>query len=67
MRSDRPVEHRIDVENSRNASEASQHAFLLGDNGRRGALLGINTGVAGRIARRPIFVERVLQNRGNAS
>ena len=67
MRNDRSVERRIDVENSRNASQAGKNAVLLGDNCRRSALVGIDAGVAGRIARRPIFVQRVLKNRGNAS
>ncbi len=67
MRSDRAVERGVDVENPRHAAEAGQNALLLGDNRRRSALVGIDAGVAGRIARRPIFVQRVLQNRGNAS
>ncbi len=67
VRSHRAVERRIDIENARHAADARQNAFLLGENRRRRPLVGIDAGIAGRIARRPVFEQRVLDNRGDAS
>ena len=67
MRSDRPVERGINVQNPRHAADPGQNALLLGNNRRRRPLIRIDASIARRIARRPILEQRVLQNRGNAS
>jgi hypothetical protein len=66
MRSHSAVERGVDIENAADAADAGQNALLLGKNGGRRALVGINAGVAGRVARGPVFEQRVLKNRGNA-
>ena len=67
MRSYGAIERGVDVENSGNASEAGENALLFGDDGCRGALVGIYAGVTGRVARRAIFVQRILENCRDAS
>ena len=64
---DRPVERGINVENARHAADPGQDAVLLGNDRRRGALVRVHAGVAGGVARRPVFQQRVLQNRGKPS
>src|SRR5262249_57561126 len=61
------VERSIDIQNAGYASNAREDAVLLRENGRRGTLVGIDAGVAGRIARGTIFEQRVLQDRGYAA
>src|SRR5580658_700324 len=67
VRSDCTVERGVDIEDAPHAADAGQNAILLGENGGRSPLVGIDAGVAGGIARGPVFEQRVLQNRGDAS
>ena len=67
MRRDRAIEHGVDVENSRNASDARQNAILLSQDRRRSALVGIDAGITRRIARSPVFEQRILNNRRKPS
>ena len=67
VRSDSAVERGVNIENARHAADAGENAILLGEDGRRRALVGIDAGVAGRIARGPVFEQRVLEDRGDAS
>ena len=67
VRSHGAVERGVDIEDAAHAADAGQNAILLGQDGGRRPLIGIDAGVAGRIARGPVFEQRVLQNRGDAS
>ena len=64
---DRAVERGINVENARHTANPGQDAVLLGNDRRRGALVRVHAGIAGGVARRPVFQQRVLQNRGKSS
>src|SRR5579864_6493874 len=66
MRNYSAIECGIDVENTCNAAEPGENAILFRQYGARGALVGIDAGVAGRIACRPVLEQRILQHRGNA-
>src|SRR5579862_8403739 len=67
VRGHRAVEGGVHVENARYASDSGKNAFLLRYDGRRRALVGIDAGIAGRIARSPVFQQRVLENGGDAT
>ena len=64
---DGAIERGVNVENARNAAEAGDNALLLGEDGGGSALIGIDAGVAGGIARGAVLGERVLQNGRDAS
>jgi len=61
------VEGGVHIENARHTTDSGEDAILFGDNGRGRALVGVDAGVAGGIARRPVFDQRVLQDGGEAS
>ena len=61
------VERGIHIENARHAPDAGQNAVLLGHDRRGRPLVGVDAGIAGGIARRPIFDQRVFQHCGKAS
>src|SRR3981081_389754 len=67
MRSDSAVEHGVNIENAAYAAYAGENAVFFGENGRRRALVGIDAGVAGGVARSPVFEQSVFQNRGDAA
>src|SRR6266536_3553968 len=67
MRHHGTVERAIDIENARNGTQAGKDAVLLGENGSGSALAGIDAGVAGRIARSPVFEQSVLDDGGYAT
>ena len=64
---DGAVERGVHIENARHAADSGEDAILLGHDRRGGALVGVDAGVAGGIARCPVFEQRVLQDRGQAS
>ena len=66
MRDHCAIEHGEHVKNAGCCSNASQNTILLGQYGAYGALVGINAGVAGRIARGPVFEQRVFKDCRNA-
>src|SRR5581483_8669493 len=57
------IECGINIQNPACAADPRQNAILLGENGGGSALVGINAGVAGGVARGAILEERILQNR----
>ena len=61
------IQRGIHVENARHAADPGQNAILLREDGAGGALAGIDAGIAGGIAGRAVFEQRVLENRGNPS
>ncbi len=63
MRSNRAIQFRVNVENAGHAADPSQNAILLGEDGAGGALIRIDAGVAGGIARGPVLLQRVLDDR----
>src|ERR1019366_4208315 len=65
MRGDSAVQDGEDVEDARDAAQSGKHAVLLGENGARGALVGINAGVGGGIAGGAIFLQCVFQEGGD--
>ena len=65
--SDGSVERGVDIENARDAADSGEDAILLGHDRRGRTLVGIDAGVAGGIARRPVFDQRVLEDSGDAS
>src|SRR5208283_5369836 len=67
VRSNGAVERGVDIENAADAANAGENAILLGQNRRRGALIRVDAGVAGGVARSPVFEQRVLENCGDAS
>ena len=67
MRSHGAVEHRVNIENAAYAANAGENAVFFGENGRCRAPVGIDAGVAGGVARRPVFEQSVFQNGGNSS
>jgi len=67
VRGDGAVEVGVDVKNAGDAANAGESAILLGKHGARRALVGIDAGIAGGIARGPVFLQRVLDNGGDAS
>jgi len=67
MRDYRAVERGIDIENARDRPNASENAILLGNHRANGALVGIDAGIAGRIARCPVFEQRILKYGGDAA
>ena len=67
VRGDRTIERGVYIEDASDASDAGQNAILLGQDRCRRPLVGIDAGVAGRIARRPVFEQRVLENRRKPS
>jgi len=67
VRSHGAIERGVDIEDARYTTDASQNAIFFGEDGGRRALVGIDAGIAGGIARGPVFEQRVLQDRGDAS
>src|SRR4029077_14595230 len=67
MRSHRPIELGIHIQNARDAANARQNAILFCQNRGCSTLVGIDAGVAGRIARSMVLLQRVLDDCGNAS
>ncbi len=67
VRRDSPIERGVHIENARHAADPGQNAILLGDDRRRRSLVRVNAGVAGGIPRRPVFEQRILQNRRQPS
>src|SRR5580698_10212793 len=67
VRSDGAIQFRVHVENAGHAADPGQDAILLREDGASGTLIRIDTGVAGGIARGPVFLERVLDDGGDAS
>jgi len=61
------IERGVDIENARHAADSRENAILLSENGGRGALVGIDAGVAGGITRGPVFEQRILDDGGDAS
>jgi hypothetical protein len=64
---DGPIKLGKDLENTTNCADTAEDAVLLGDHGANAALARLNTGVRRRIARGPIFFERVGKNGCNAA
>ncbi len=52
----------IDLQNAGDCAYASENAVLLGQDSGGGALLCVNTGARGGIARCPVFKQSVFQN-----
>src|SRR5215471_15517463 len=50
----------------RNGADPGKNAVFLGEDGRGGALVGLDAGVAGGVVRGPILVQRVLDDGGNS-
>src|SRR5713226_8549949 len=67
MRDHCPVQRSIDVQDTRNTAQSRQDAVLLGDDGGRSALVGLDASVAGGIAGGTVLQQRVLQHGGNAA
>src|SRR5437868_7107170 len=67
VRSNGSIQCRVNLEYPRNAADPGQDAILFSDDGRGRPLIRIDAGIACRIARGPILVQRVLDNRGKAS
>jgi hypothetical protein len=67
MRGDSAVEIGIHVENTGNRADPTENAVLFGNNGSRSALIGVDAGIAGGIARGPIFLQRIFDDAGDAS
>src|SRR5208337_1519164 len=67
VRSDSAIEGGVDIEDAGNYTDAGENAIFLGEDGGRGALIGIDAGVAGGVARGPVFEQRVFDDRGDAS
>ena len=67
MRGDGAVKLGIDIENARHTADSGENTILLGYDGRGRTLAGIDAGVAGGIARGPVFEQRVLEDSGEAS
>src|SRR5690348_4973910 len=63
VRSDCAVESGINIKNACHYPNASEDAFLLRNDGSRGALIGIDARIAGSITRRLVFEQRILENR----
>ena len=62
VRDDGTVERGEHVEDGWNHAHAGEHAILLGEHDAGGSLIGLDAGIAGRIARGPVFEQRVLDN-----
>ena len=67
MRGDGAVKHGEDIEDAVHAAKTGEDAILLGEDGRRSALVDINAGVGGGIARGAVFEQRVFQNGRDAA
>src|SRR5947209_14947200 len=61
------VQRSVDIEDSRNAADSRQNAILFGNDGRGGPLIGVNAGIAGRIAGGAVLQQGILDNGGRAS
>src|SRR5438445_9097988 len=66
MRNYSAVEDRIDIEYPRYTTDTRQNTILFRKDRTRRTLVGINAGIAGRIARGPVLEQRVFKDRGNA-
>src|SRR6185437_15513843 len=65
MRSHSSIQQRINVQDAGHAAQSRENALLFCDDGARGALPGINAGVAGGIAGGAVLQQCVLHNPGN--
>src|SRR5690242_19312132 len=63
VRDDRAIEAGKDIEDDGDRTYAREDAILLGEDCADSTLVRIDAGVGGRIARRPVFEQRVLYNR----
>src|SRR5579872_6070685 len=64
VRVDGGIELLINIENAGDTAEAGENAILLGENRRNGALVWINAGRTGGVARGAIFLQRVFDDGG---
>src|SRR5207245_2823500 len=62
MRNYCAIQRGVNLENPWDRSNSRQNTFLLGQNRTRRPLGGIDARIARRIARRPVFEQRVLEN-----